>query len=341
MELLERYLEAVRKHLPWERQDDILAELRANLEAQLEEKEAGLGRPLTSGEMEEWLKSLGQPIQVAAGYQPQRYLIGPAFFPIYWYVLKLALGWAGVIYSIVTVVTLFAQTTPNAMEWVGAIARIPWVLMMTAAWVTVIFAAIEFGVSRKWFDKRELAGTSSSWTPRVGPPMASKEVGGNKPRSFAQAVADVVFGALFLGWFLAVPSHPWVILGPGAYLFRNSPFQLAPVLVPFFWWIVALSALQLGWKVVDLIRGTWRGRDQLQHLVVTVIGLIPLGILLCVPNHNWVLLKHPELDRAKFGVSLDQINSGIYKALLLIVAVVVLQLVWERCLLSCARRTMR
>ncbi len=46
MELLNRYLEAVKKHLPWQRQDDIIAELRANLESQLEEKEDGLGRPL-------------------------------------------------------------------------------------------------------------------------------------------------------------------------------------------------------------------------------------------------------------------------------------------------------
>ena len=35
MELLDRYLEAVKKHLPWQRQDDIIAELRANLESQL------------------------------------------------------------------------------------------------------------------------------------------------------------------------------------------------------------------------------------------------------------------------------------------------------------------
>ena len=63
MELLERYLEAVKKHLPWERQDDIIAELRANLEAQLEEKEGALGRPLTTAEMEDWLKQLWeQPI---------------------------------------------------------------------------------------------------------------------------------------------------------------------------------------------------------------------------------------------------------------------------------------
>jgi hypothetical protein len=82
MELLDRYLEAVRKHLPWQRQDDIIAELRANLEAQLDEKEASLGRPLTAAEAEAWLKQLGSPILMAAPNQPQQYLIGPAIFPI-------------------------------------------------------------------------------------------------------------------------------------------------------------------------------------------------------------------------------------------------------------------
>lgn len=50
MELLDRYLQAVKKHLPLQRQDDIIAELKANLEAQLEDKEGALGRPLSKAE---------------------------------------------------------------------------------------------------------------------------------------------------------------------------------------------------------------------------------------------------------------------------------------------------
>ena len=100
MELLDRYLQAVKKHLPWQRQDDIIAELKANLEAQLEDKEAALGRPLTKAEAEVWLKQFGHPIQAAAHYQPQRSLIGPALFPFYWYVLGIALFWATVIYPL-------------------------------------------------------------------------------------------------------------------------------------------------------------------------------------------------------------------------------------------------
>src|SRR5271170_5032519 len=107
MDLLDRYLQAVKKHLPWQRQDDILAELRANLESQLEDKEAELGRPLTKDEAEAWLKQIGPPIQVAARYQPQQYLIGPAIFPTYWFVLRTALLWALIIYSVVNAIVIF------------------------------------------------------------------------------------------------------------------------------------------------------------------------------------------------------------------------------------------
>ena len=106
MELLDRYLQAVKKHLPLRRQDDIIAELRANMESQLEDKESALGRPLTTGELEDWLKKMGSPIMVAARYQPQQYLIGPAIFPVYWYVMRLVLLWAVIIYAIVNAVVI-------------------------------------------------------------------------------------------------------------------------------------------------------------------------------------------------------------------------------------------
>ena len=125
MELLDRYLQAVKKHLPWQRQDDILAELRANLESQLEDKEAELGRPLTKAEAEAWLKQIGAPMQVAARYQPQQYLIGPSLFPIYLYVLKFASLLALLVYSVVSAVLIFASADPNLTSVIGAILRHP------------------------------------------------------------------------------------------------------------------------------------------------------------------------------------------------------------------------
>src|ERR1700751_175229 len=100
MDLFERYLQAVGKLLPWRRQNDIVAELRANLEAQREEREAERARPLTEAEMIDWLKQLGPPLEMAGRYQAQRYLIGPAIFPLYWKILQLAVLCASGVYGI-------------------------------------------------------------------------------------------------------------------------------------------------------------------------------------------------------------------------------------------------
>ena len=129
MELLDRYLQAVKKHLPWERQDDIIAELRANLEAQLEDKETELGRPLTKEEAEQWLKQMGAPIQVAARYQRQQYLIGPALFPTYSYVLRLVLTWSTVLYVIAKVMEVAAKGS-------GGEALLGMALALPSMWLT-------------------------------------------------------------------------------------------------------------------------------------------------------------------------------------------------------------
>jgi hypothetical protein len=329
MELLDRYLQAVKKHLPWQRQDDIIAELRANLESQLEEKEAALGRPLTTAEAEEWIKQLGAPILVAAGYQPQHYLIGPAVFPIYWYVLKLACAWALIIYSIVCVVQILTGSNPGVDELFEAVLHAPGALMTTAVWVTLTFAAIEFAIAHSYVKFPTMVAPSAAWSPGGLPPLDSKLAAGKKPRSFAQAVVEAVFGFLFLAWLLLIPKHPWLLFGPGAPYLNASPYQLGPVWVQFYWWIVALNVLQVGWGCIDLLRGTWQKKRPVLRLAMKAFGLIPVVLLVTAPNQVTVLLKHPELDAARYGATLDTINLGINRAFLMILVIASLQLIWD------------
>jgi hypothetical protein len=333
MELLDRYLEAVKKHLPWQRQDDIIAELRANLESQLEEKEAELGRPLTSAEAEEWIKQLGAPLQMAARFKPQQYLIGPTVFPIYTTVLKIAVTWAMIIYSIASV-ALICTGTPSLSAVVEALVRVPGILMTTAAWVTLIFAALEFAVAQNYIKFPAMVAPSAGWSPGALPPLQMDTTNGKKPRSFAQAVAEAVFSFLLLIWLLLLPKHPWLLFGPGAAFLDTwdghpSPFQLAPVWVQFYWWVVAPSVLQVGWRCVDLLRGTWQKRRPILHLVMRSVGLIPLLLLLTVRDHALVLLKNPALDQARYGVTVDAMNRGANIVLSFICAIAVLQLAWD------------
>jgi len=329
MDLLDRYLQAVKKHLPWQRQDDILAELRANLESQLEDREAELGRPLTNAEAEAWLKEIGPPIQMAARYQPQQYLIGPAVFPTYWYVLRMAFVWAMTIYAIVSAVQIFTEKIPNWTSVLEATLRVPVVLMTVASWVTLVFAGIEFTVTRYPADFPAVSSHFADWSPGSLPPLDKQATSGKKQRSYAIAVAEVIFGFLLLGWLLLIPKYPYLLMGPGAVVLQVSPFQLAQVWVQFYWCVIALNAMQLGWRCLALLRGWWQQPRPTEQIVMKVMGLIPLIVLITAGDHLFVTLKHPELDQARHGATLDTINYAIHHAVLIICLIAVLTLLWE------------
>jgi hypothetical protein len=329
MDLLDRYLQAVKKHLPWKGQDDIAAELRANLESQLEDKEAELGRPLTQGEAEAWLKQIGPPMQVAARYKPQQYLIGPGMFPTYWFVLRLAMGWALLIYVIVSTVLIFAGENPSGTAVAEAMFRIPSILMTVAAWVTLAFAGIEFAITRcpaKW----QAPGIpAADWSPASLPPVEREAAPGKKRRSYTEAVAEVVFGFLVLIWLLLIPRYPFLLMGPGAAFVHESPFQLAPVWITFYWWVVALNFLQLAWRCVDMLRGAWQRPRIVQNLAVKTFGMIPLALLLLVRDHVYVVLKHPALDLERDGAMVGAINLWAHRGLLMVAFISVLQVLWD------------
>jgi hypothetical protein len=328
MNLLDRYLLAVKKYLPWKRQDDILAELRANLESQLEDKQADLGRPLTSEEMEAWVKHLGPPMVMAARYQPQRYLIGPTIFPMYLWVLRLACAWCLVIYSVIKAVEILSRSE-GASAVLAAVLGAPWSLMITAAWVTAVFAAIE--IAMKYSPAKFPANVVGhvDWSPGSLPDAEEIGAEGKRPRTFAQAATETVFGFLALIWLLLIPTHPFLLMGPGAAYLRVSPFQLAPVWAQFFWCIVALNLVQVIWRCVDLARGTWQQPRIAQHITVKTIGLIATLVLFTAPDRAWVLLKHPVVDAARYGATLNSINQGIYAGLTWAVVIAALTWLWQ------------
>jgi len=328
MELLDRYLQAVKKHLPLRRQDDIIAELRANLEAQLEDKEAELGRPLTIGEAEDWLRALGSPMMVAARYQPQQYLIGPSLFPMYLFVMRTAFLWVIIIYSIVAAtIIVFGPMHPDSVA--EAILRLPGILINTAAWITLIFAAVEFTMTRFPGILPPLAGLNAQWSPSSLPPLEEAPIAGGKRRSYGQAIAEIIFGFLALVWLLLIPSHPFLLLGPGAVYLQIAPFTLAPVWITFYWFIVGLNVLQLAWKSVDFIRGSWQQTSGLQHIASKAFGVIPLVLLLIARDHVYVMLKNPAVDRLRYGATVDNINHWIHSGLSVVCAIVVIQLIWD------------
>src|SRR5262249_37496877 len=111
MDLLDRYVHNVRTYLPQSlpetQRDDIINELRENIRAQMDDREAAIGRPLNEQEQEEILHHYGHPMIAAGRYQTNqearvvfgRQLIGPALFPFYLRVLWIVLAISLAIYA--------------------------------------------------------------------------------------------------------------------------------------------------------------------------------------------------------------------------------------------------
>lgn len=332
MELLDRYLQAVKRYLPSKRQDDILAELRANLESQFEEKEAELGRPMTTAEREAWIKQLGSPMQMAARYQSQQYLIGPAVFPVYWFVLRTAVFWAAIIYMLVGTILAAVNASSVSAAITGAIEalmRTPGAMLTTAAWVTLIFAVIELISMNSPGTVEGLTGWPTNWSPATLPPLEKRPAAGKTPGNFAKAVSEVIFGFLFLIWMLLIPKYPFLLFGPGVYFMQIARFQLAPVWVDFYWSMVALNIAQTLWRSFDLWSGRWQRPRTLQRMAFKVVGLIPLLFLINAPGHVLVSLKDPSVDPSHLAPTIDLVNRSVHQGFLVICAIVILTLLWE------------
>jgi len=104
MDLIEEHLRAVAALLPRGQRDDIVAELRDTILSRKEERETGLGRPLTADEIEALLREIGHPVVVAARYgEGPQHVVGPMLYPYWLFAVKAVLLIQAVLAAIVFV----------------------------------------------------------------------------------------------------------------------------------------------------------------------------------------------------------------------------------------------
>ncbi len=99
MELIDRYVNAVGKHLSHKTRADIETEIRSTLEDMLADRSEKTGQPVDEGMAKDLLREYGAPDKVAATYLPERYLIGPRLFPLFWMVVR-------IVFAVLTVLAM-------------------------------------------------------------------------------------------------------------------------------------------------------------------------------------------------------------------------------------------
>ncbi len=279
MELLERYLQAVKFWLPKEQKNDIIAELSEDLRSQIEERETALGCKLSEAEVEAILKERGRPLLVANRYQPQEYLIGPVLFPIYSFVLKIValcylLPWVIVWVSLLSFSPAYRASHGN---WLAS-ALAGWssllvVTLIAFGAVTVVFATLEQAQAKSRF--------LENWNPRKLPPVRDP----NQIQRFT-SIVEIVGHIALISW-ISYLSSPIILNRP------EIRISLSPVWAYFFWGFLLLAVFNLGLSGTNFVRPYWTWQRATLRLVSDSFGFT----LLC-----WFLRANPLAEIVVRGV---------------------------------------
>ncbi|HEX8878638.1 MAG TPA: hypothetical protein VF749_01345 [Candidatus Acidoferrum sp.] len=276
MELLERYLRAVKFFLPRRQQDDILRELSENILSQMEDKAGELGRPLNESEQAAILKQHGHPFVVANRFRntPVQYLIGPVVFPFYWFALKI-LFWIALGVCALNSIALLSSGEPVRQLLHGLLA-FTHLALPVFGWVTFVFAVHDF-IQAKFHLVDKL---NRRWDPRSLPPIPPPP---QKVRR-SQSIFGLIAGTVYIAWLLAVPYHAYLIFGPAA-----SALRLAPEWHRFYLPVVLLAIAGLAQAVVNLVRPEWVWLPPVTRLVCNVAALVILRSILKANSYDFVL----------------------------------------------------
>ena len=312
MELLERYLQAVRTYLPMSQQEDILKELRENLRGQIEDRESALGRALNEDELAEILKKHGHPLLVATRYRQSRHLIGATLFPFYWLLMKIILAIVGFGYA-VSVLVLIAQGKPF-FEVLGALLSYVGAVLPMFAIVTIVFAVLDIANSKFRLLERATKATNENFNPRTLPKLRpASDFPDGKPISRFKTAFELFFSAAFLLWWMRVSMVRklalFVVLGPVG-LTDKIPFQLGPVWNIIYWPVIFLSLVAIVQQIVTFIHPD-RLKFYSEMKLITNGGSVV--ILYLVTRVNDILVMAPGVsDPWEFAETLRIINMSLH-----------------------------
>jgi hypothetical protein len=301
MELIDRYLAAVRHSLPAAKANDIVAELKDELLARQEEREERLGRPLRKDEVSAMLKDFGHPLVTAARYHSHQYLIGPDVFPFYLATMRIVV----LIILAVVVAVGVGNVLFGGQEPIRALSQTISSLWMTmlgnVAIVTIVFAVLE----RKGFPKDHIM----KWIPEQLPDLGDKQQG---PWG---AAIEIAMGIAFLLWWTGAIHLPFATNG-------GHDFRLEPDagLAIYYWPVLVLAAAQLVHNLVKALRPRWK---TLRALIggATAVGGIALAAMLYQAGH-WATVTSTGMPLQQAAELETSVNLALK------IAIVVVGVIW-------------
>lgn len=237
MDLLDRYLAAIRHNLPTTRAQDITSELRDELLGQIEAREHALGRPLERAELSAIIEAFGPPLLVASRYRERQYLIGPESYPFYLYGLRVVSVIALLVLLFAGIIPAIAGGDAPVATFFKGLERAYYALFLGFAWLTIAFAVM---------DRLGRRGVRlAKWNPAGLPPLAART-----PRGKWTSPIEVGLCMLLLLVWTGIAPIP-VFAGQGVHL---TP---APVWDAYYWPVLILGLATLAYNLICWLRPNW------------------------------------------------------------------------------------
>ena len=270
--LIDRYVYDVTRRLPSAQREDIDRELRGLIEDMLAQRSADP----TQYDVEEVLKELGRPSELAAKYRgTTRYLIGPELFDTYFLVLKIVMGAVALGIAISLIVGMFANLEQNIFAAIGTFfATVISEVIQAFAWVTVVFALIE-----------RFALKSGKWKMDAWEPADLPEIPQDKTRiNPGGPIVGIVFAIIGLFIFNAVP-HVLSIYVLGDPMVKIPVFDL-DVLRSMILLVDIIICLSILKEAFRLISGRYTLRLAAVAAVINIAAVV-LMITVFLPPTIW------------------------------------------------------
>ena len=237
MDLINRYVAAVRRHLPRPQPQDIVEELADNLRSEAEAAEQRLGRPLTLDDQAALLQTHGHPWLMASRYLPQRYLIGPALYPYYRQATTLVVFWLVLPITLVGG-AIAAMYAPNAWQ--------TWARALGAAWSGAIYAVGIITLVFAVFESQQVRITGlDNWKASTLP-----EPQGGRSVSRGESLFSLVVGLSFLVLWMDIVAFPEFVDAGGEGMRLVPDAIWTTVYVP----ILLNLLVSLAGSLVDMVR---------------------------------------------------------------------------------------
>lgn len=269
--MIDRYIYAVTKELPKKLKNEIVIELKALIDDMMD----GMDNALSEEEkIDKILRELGNPKELANHYRGrERYLIGPNYFDKYIFVMKIVVLSIFIGISVASGLDVVFSIESIA-EMVGRyISTLFSAILQGAAWVTVIFALLEYNeISVETGMKQEL------WEPSQLPELPDKKALISRGESiFAIMIATIILTLLSF-----LPEMIGIYYKEGSELnfiplFNIEELDLFKVII----FVVFTTNILI--ELIKIIKGRWTMKIA---IIITMLNVLSAVLLVNIIDNT-------------------------------------------------------